>query len=258
MPAAKRTIDHDVIRRWVEQHGGHPATVKRTRKAGDAGLIRIDFPGFSGEGSLEQIGWDEWFERFDSQNLAFLYQEGKNTNFNKLVRRDPDEERPSDAADANARKSRGGRPRRVATARGRRNASAQGRSSEDGAARRGATPAQRGSARRESGAARPRSGARAQSGSARQAAAGTSSRGRSQSGSTRSGTRGTAGARSRARQGQSSASARRSASGTSRRRGGDLQQWTKAELLERARSVGLPQRSGMNKEQLVRALRDMT
>jgi hypothetical protein len=96
MAAGKTTIDHQEIKRWVESHGGHPATVKRTRSKNDAGLIRVDFPGFSGEGSLEPISWDEWFAKFDEQELAFIYQEGKNTNFNKLVRRDPEKARPSD------------------------------------------------------------------------------------------------------------------------------------------------------------------
>jgi hypothetical protein len=27
----------------------------------DVGMIRIDFPGFSGEDPLEEISWDEWF-----------------------------------------------------------------------------------------------------------------------------------------------------------------------------------------------------
>lgn len=55
-------------------------------------MIRLDFPGFSGEKSLEHIGWDEWFEKFDEHNLALLYQEttagGERSNFNKLVSRE--------------------------------------------------------------------------------------------------------------------------------------------------------------------------
>jgi hypothetical protein len=71
--------------------------------------IRVDFPGFSGEDSLEPIEWDEWFQKFDEQKLAFLYQQGKNTNFNKLVRRDPDEVRPSDRRRGPSRTTRCGR-----------------------------------------------------------------------------------------------------------------------------------------------------
>ena len=41
----------------------------------DAGVLRIDFPGGSGEESLEPISWDEWFEKFEENRLAFLYQD---------------------------------------------------------------------------------------------------------------------------------------------------------------------------------------
>ena len=54
-------------------------------------MIRLDFPGFSGEESLQEISWDEFFDKFDEQNLALLYQEqtagGDQSNFNKLVSR---------------------------------------------------------------------------------------------------------------------------------------------------------------------------
>jgi ferritin-like metal-binding protein YciE len=88
---AKTTTDHDEIRRWVEERNGSPATVKGTGQLGEPGLLRIDFPGYSGKGSLEKIEWDEFFEKFESEKLAFLYQRktkgGKRSNFNKLVSR---------------------------------------------------------------------------------------------------------------------------------------------------------------------------
>jgi hypothetical protein len=41
---------------------------------------------------LEHIDWEEWFDTFDSNNLALLYQEqkssGEDSTFAKLVRRD--------------------------------------------------------------------------------------------------------------------------------------------------------------------------
>ncbi len=84
------TTDHDEIRRWVEEHDGRPATVRGTGD-GDAGVLRIDFPGGTGEDQLEHIGWDEWFEKFDDNGLAFLYQEekasGEDSTFFKLVSR---------------------------------------------------------------------------------------------------------------------------------------------------------------------------
>ena len=58
----------------------------------DVGMIRLDFPGFSGEGSLERIEWDEWFQKFDDSGLALLVQDetarGERSNFNKLVSRE--------------------------------------------------------------------------------------------------------------------------------------------------------------------------
>jgi hypothetical protein len=90
MTAAKTTTDHDFIRQWVEERGGKPAHVKSTANGG-TGLLRIDFPGFSGEGTLEPLEWAEFFEKFEDSHLAFLYQDetdnGQPSNFNKLVRR---------------------------------------------------------------------------------------------------------------------------------------------------------------------------
>jgi hypothetical protein len=89
---AKSTTDHEEIKRWVEEHGGRPATVKGTGRNKEAGFLRIDFPGYSGEGSLEEISWEEFFEKFEEKNLAFLYQDrtksGKESRFCKLVSRE--------------------------------------------------------------------------------------------------------------------------------------------------------------------------
>ena len=92
--SAKRTIDHDEIRRWVEEHGGRPAHVKRTGGGDDPGILRIDFPGFSGEGTLEELDWDTWLQAFDENELAFLYQEDGDSRFNKLVRRTAEDGKP--------------------------------------------------------------------------------------------------------------------------------------------------------------------
>jgi len=82
------TTDHDEIREWVESHGGHPSVVKRTQRGRNGGgVLRIDFPGFSGEESLQETSWDEWFRVFDERKLAFLYQNQGDSRFNKLVSR---------------------------------------------------------------------------------------------------------------------------------------------------------------------------
>ena len=74
---SKTTTDHDEIRAWVEDHDGTPASVRGTERGGEAGVLRIDFPGGAGENQLEHISWEEWFETFDDAKLAFLYQEQK-------------------------------------------------------------------------------------------------------------------------------------------------------------------------------------
>ena len=72
----------------MEERGGFPAHVKQTgRKRGDLGVLRIDYPGYSGRDTLERIGWDEWFDAFERNNLAFLYQDKRNSRFSKLVNR---------------------------------------------------------------------------------------------------------------------------------------------------------------------------
>jgi hypothetical protein len=85
-------VEHDEIRRWAEERSATPSRVKDTaRGSDDVGIIRLDFPGYSGEGSLEQITWEEWFEEFDKRNLALIVQGqtagGQASNFNKLVSR---------------------------------------------------------------------------------------------------------------------------------------------------------------------------
>lgn len=96
MAAANTTTDHETIRRWVEKHGGFPAAVKGTEGRGDdPGLLRIDFPGYSGQQSLERISWEDFFRKFEDSKLAFLYQDEKDSRFNKLVSRDSVQERRS-------------------------------------------------------------------------------------------------------------------------------------------------------------------
>lgn len=87
-----KTTDHKTIQKWVDERGGFPATVASTGDKEEAGILRIDFPGYSGEGKLERISWEEFFEKFEEKKLAFLYQEetkeGEESRFYKFVRRD--------------------------------------------------------------------------------------------------------------------------------------------------------------------------
>ena len=91
MATAHELTDHDEIRKWAEERKGKPSCVKGTGGKDDTGMIRLDFPGYSGKDSLQEISWDEWFQKFDENGLALLVQEktaaGQKSNFNKLVSR---------------------------------------------------------------------------------------------------------------------------------------------------------------------------
>ncbi len=91
MATSHMTIDHDEIRKWAEARQAKPSCVKGTGDTDDPGLIRLDFPGYSGEDKLAEISWEEWFEKFDESKLGLLIQEetasGEKSNFNKLVKR---------------------------------------------------------------------------------------------------------------------------------------------------------------------------
>lgn len=73
MASAKTTTNHETIRRWAEERGGRPARVKATGKGDDPGMLRLDFG--ERDPSLEQISWDEFFDKFDESDLTFLYEE---------------------------------------------------------------------------------------------------------------------------------------------------------------------------------------
>jgi hypothetical protein len=84
--------DHEEIRQWVESRKAHPACVKGTEREEGSCLLRIDFPGYSGEQSLKEIPWDQWFRVFDQRKLALIVEDkmadGTPSNFNKLVSRE--------------------------------------------------------------------------------------------------------------------------------------------------------------------------
>jgi ferritin-like metal-binding protein YciE len=90
--SAHPITDHEEIRQWAEERGGAPSCVRGTGDRGDIGMLRLDFPGYTGADSLQSISWDDWFEKFDERGLALLVQDrtgrGQKSNFNKLVSRE--------------------------------------------------------------------------------------------------------------------------------------------------------------------------
>lgn len=92
MSSATKTTDHDEIRKWVEERGGHPARVDAGDHKQGGGILRIDFKDPDDENdTLEPMEWDAFFETFDENDLAFLHQDktadGKVSRFNKFVSR---------------------------------------------------------------------------------------------------------------------------------------------------------------------------
>jgi hypothetical protein len=88
----KRTVSHNTIKRWAEARGGKPSTVKATGDKIEPGILRIDFPGYSGKDTLQEVTWLEFFDKFEEQKLAMIYQEktatGKTSRFCKFVSRE--------------------------------------------------------------------------------------------------------------------------------------------------------------------------
>lgn len=96
MSSAQTTTDHGKIRKWAEKRGGRPARVAATAPGhenaikGSGGILRIDFR--EPDEALEEISWEEFFDTFEKNNLAFFYQEkvesGQESRFFKFVERD--------------------------------------------------------------------------------------------------------------------------------------------------------------------------
>ncbi len=90
--SSKITTDHEVIQKWAEERGGKPACVRGTGGKNDIGMLRLDFPGYSGEDKLQPISWEDWFEKFDERQLALVYQDvtssGQKSNFSKIISRE--------------------------------------------------------------------------------------------------------------------------------------------------------------------------
>jgi hypothetical protein len=91
MALTKTTKDHDEIQRWAESRGAVPAQVASTAGDRNTGILRFEFPGAPNakDSALEEISWDEFFEKFDQSGLELIYQEetaeGQKSNFNKLI-----------------------------------------------------------------------------------------------------------------------------------------------------------------------------
>ncbi|HEX3569617.1 MAG TPA: hypothetical protein VHU44_02215 [Acidobacteriaceae bacterium] len=91
MALSKTTQDHDTIRKWAEARGAMPAEVSSTAKGKQTGILRFAFPKARNhkDENLNEISWEEFFEKFDQNGLELVFQEktsdGAKSNFNKLI-----------------------------------------------------------------------------------------------------------------------------------------------------------------------------
>ena len=79
----KLTADHAEIRGWVEEHGGHPGLIE-TGDGRERLAVAFD------DGDCRRVSWEEFFERFDRESLAFAYHpdaNGEGVTSAKLVSR---------------------------------------------------------------------------------------------------------------------------------------------------------------------------
>ena len=88
-----QTHDHEKIKEWAEERGGVPAKIKGTGKGDDEGVIRIHFPENSdNDDRFEEIEWEDFFVKFDENELEFLYQDkkanGETSTFHKFIKRE--------------------------------------------------------------------------------------------------------------------------------------------------------------------------
>jgi len=91
MALSKTTQDHEEIRSWAEKRGAVPAEVASTHRRDEPGILRFSFPRAKDKNNdkLTEVSWDDFFEKFDENNLELVYQEktaaGRQSNFNKLI-----------------------------------------------------------------------------------------------------------------------------------------------------------------------------
>ncbi len=123
MALSKSTKDHEEIRRWAEARGAVPSEVSSTHRDGEPGILRFQFPKAKqkNDAALQEISWEEFFEKFDENDLELIYQEktaaGQKSNFNKLIH--PESEKVS-----SSKKSSGRSAKSRTSATGKRSSSA--------------------------------------------------------------------------------------------------------------------------------------
>ncbi len=142
MTLSKTTRDHDEIRKWAEARGAVPAEVTGTERSGEPGILRFEFPKapHHNDSKLNEISWEDFFEKFDENNLELVYQdvtaEGAQSNFNKLVNPENDKASHSASKTGSSAKSPGKSAKSTSgshSASGKSNSKSGGSRKEDAA-----------------------------------------------------------------------------------------------------------------------------
>lgn len=71
------TTDNDEIRTWIEDHDGVPVIIKGVveDKGESPEMLHVSFGPMSPD--MEEMDWDEFFERFENENLALVYDDAE-------------------------------------------------------------------------------------------------------------------------------------------------------------------------------------
>ena len=71
------TIEHDKIKSWITKHKGKPEVIDDPSANGDMVGIRIEFQNeidpYLSKDEIQQTTWEQFFEIFGTQQLAFEY-----------------------------------------------------------------------------------------------------------------------------------------------------------------------------------------
>jgi hypothetical protein len=145
MTLSRTTKDHDEIRKWAESRGAVPAEVANTERGGEPGILRFEFPKAPGhnDSKLKEISWDDFFEKFDENDLELVYQEktaeGQRSNFNKLVHPSNEEHSSRSKSGSHSSSSHSGRGNKSEDGNESRSSGRKSRSSGSSANQSGGT-----------------------------------------------------------------------------------------------------------------------
>lgn len=74
------TTDHEAVMRWANERGGMPAIV-----AGTEADLRFDWG--EGDENLMRLSWEEFFDVFEAEGLAFAHIEDDDSSVYEFVPR---------------------------------------------------------------------------------------------------------------------------------------------------------------------------